>query len=272
VPPPLAQVATELGLPLFQPERINRSESLIRLERENPDLLIVISYGQILKLPLLNLPRLGAVNLHGSLLPKYRGASPVQAAILNGEQTTGVTSMLMDEGLDSGPILLTATTEISEGETAPQLHDRLAELGAPLLLETVRRLLKGSVTGRPQDASLSSSCGLIRKEDGIVNWSASAQEIERRIRAFTPWPGAVCEFPVRTGRVKAQLLEGKVLATENGAPGTVLAADATNLMIACGTGALRIQRLKPASKKEMTASEFLRGNPLKVGSVLDAPL
>lgn len=267
-PPPLAAAARESGLPLFQPERISRPESVERLRREAPDVLVVISYGQILKQDVLSIPRLGCVNVHGSLLPRHRGASPVQAAILAGDETTGVATMLMDEGLDSGPVLMERSTPVRPGETAGELHDRLADLGAALLVETLVDLGSGRARPRPQDSARATFCGLVRKEDGHIRWAESAISIERMIRAYQPWPLACCLLPGRNGPLRAALLKAEVVQGTVAPPGTVLTASGGELVAACGEGALAILALKAAGRRAMPVAEFLRGSPVPAGAVL----
>ncbi len=261
-PPPFAAVAKELGLPLFQPERVNRPEALERIAVEKPDLLVVAAYGQILKRPLLDTPRCGCVNIHGSLLPRHRGASPVQGALLAGDRMTGTTLMLMDEGLDTGAILAAVETEIGAEEAAGALHDRLAELGGGMLLPLLEELVAGRASPRPQDSSAATHCGLIAKEEGLVHWERSALDNARRIRAFNPWPGswtflADGERPLRLGIVQA-----RPVAAE-GAPGVRL--DLPGLVIACAEGALELITVQPAGGRPMDSAAFLRGRPIPLG-------
>lgn len=266
-PPPFALVAHELGLPLFQPERVNRPEALERIAAEQCEIMLVAAYGQILKLPLLQLPRVGCVNLHGSLLPRHRGASPVQSAILAGDAVSGTSIMLMDEGLDTGAVLAMRTTPIGEHETAGDLHDRLAQLGAELLLPTLQGLLSGALHATPQDAAFATHCGLIHKTEGLLNWTQEAAVLDRRIRAFTPWPGAWTFVPgksgvLRLGVVQARPVEGCA------PPGTILCADSEGIVVACGHSALLLQQVRPAGKKAMSVEAWLRGYALEPGSVL----
>lgn len=267
-PNPLAAEARALDLPLFQPERLNRPGALDRLRAEAPDVLVVVAYGQILKPAALAVPRVGCVNVHGSLLPRHRGASPVQAAILAGDAETGVTIMLMDEGLDSGPVLAMTRTPIGADETAGDLHDRLAELGAPLLVAALRGLEAGTVRAEPQDAASATTCGLIRKGDGALDWSLPAEVLDRRIRAFTPWPGAATTLPVRG---KPLPLTVEKARPESAGParapaGTVIEAAGARLVVACGSGALSILRVRPAGKRSQDVEEFLKGYPVAAGA------
>jgi methionyl-tRNA formyltransferase len=261
-PPEFAAAAAELGLPLFQPERINRPEALARIANEQPEVIVVAAYGQILKQPLLQMPRFGCVNIHGSLLPRHRGASPVQGALLAGDAETGTTLMLMDEGLDTGAILAARKTSIGAEETAAELHDRLAVLGGEMLLPVLEDLLAGRAQPQAQDAACATHCGLIAKEEGLLHWERPASENDRRIRAFTPWPGAWTFLAdgaktLRLSVLKARPVEGR------GAPGARL--DQPGLVIACGDGALKLESVQPAGGRPMEAAAFLRGRDWPVG-------
>lgn len=266
-PPPFAAAAAELGLPLYQPERVNRPEALERLASEHCDVMIVAAYGQILKKALLDLPPLGCINLHGSLLPRHRGASPVQGALLAGDALSGTTVMLMDEGLDTGAVLSARSTPIGEHETAGELHDRLAQLGAELVVPALQGLSTGSLHATPQDAALATHCGLIDKREGQLDWALDAVVLDRRIRAFTPWPGAWSYVPEERGPLRLGVARARP-TTGNGAPGTVLCADDSGLVVACGVGALLIEHVQPAGKKVMPAAAWLRGYALPRGCVL----
>lgn len=249
-------------MPVYQPERLNHPDAVERLRAEAPDVMVVVSYGQILKQPILDLPRLGCVNLHGSLLPRHRGASPVQAAILAGDSFSGTTSMIMDAGLDTGPALLERAVEIGSRETAPELHDRLAEVGGDLLLPTLEGLADGTLVPRPQDPAGATICRVIEKEAGRIDWRRSATEIERAVRAYVPWPSASCVLQAHDGtRLGLQIHEARVIDDLSSAPpGTLRTTD--GLDIACGAGWLRVLALKPEGKTLMTADAWLRGRTL----------
>ncbi len=260
-PPPVKVAAAELGLEVAQPLRINASDSVAAIAALRPDALVVISYGQILRAPLLAVPRLGPVNVHASLLPRHRGASPIQAAILAGDRVSGVTVMVMDEGLDTGPILGSARTPLLPDDTAATLHDRLARLGAGILPGLLDAWAMGTISPAPQDDRLATVTGLVRKEDGRIEWSRPATEIERKIRAFTPWPGAFCDLEIR-GRTRRLIIESAVVEDGAAAPvpsGTVLEAAGDRLRVAAGAGIVRILRAKPAGKRSLDIAEFLRG-------------
>lgn len=261
-PPPLAEAAKELGLPLYQPPRINRAEARARLEEEAPDVLVVVAYGQILRPSVLGIPLLGCVNVHGSLLPRHRGASPIQASILAGDEETGVTVMMMDEGLDSGPILLQESMVLSGDETGGSLHDRLAALGGPLLLRALRGLEVGDLEARPQDDARATVCGLLGKDDGRLDWNQPATVLERRVRAFDPWPGSYTEVSVRGNPLRLGVDAVEVVPEASGSPGTLLEASGERLVIAAQDGGLRLLRVTPAGKRLQDAAAFLRGYQL----------
>lgn len=254
-PSPVKQVALEHHLEALQPEKIVAPEFLARLRGLAPDLIVVIAFGQILKKDILTLPPLGCLNLHASLLPRLRGAAPIAWAILNGESETGVTAMQMEEGLDTGPILMQKSIAIAPDETAGTLHDQLARLGAEVLQETLSALEQGRLEPRAQDHAKASLAPLLKKEDGQIVWGKSAAELERRVRAFDPWPGSFFVWQDQMIKVwKATVVSGK------GKPGQVLSADQDGLLIACGEAALQIIELQPPGKRRMSAAEFLRGH------------
>jgi methionyl-tRNA formyltransferase len=260
VPPPLAAAAMELGLEVRQPARVHEEAVLQELAALAPDLALVVAYGQILRRRLLDLPRRGCVNLHASLLPRHRGASPIQAAILAGDLETGVTLMQMDEGLDSGPILAQRRTPVGAGETAGELHDRLAELGRDLVLEALAGVLRGELVPRPQDPGQVTRCGLVRKDDGRLDPREPASLLARKVRAYQPWPGAALELAAG-GRVR-RVLVGSARAEPGGRdapPGTLLWGGPEGLLIQTGEGILRVLSLKPEGRAMMSAGEFARG-------------
>ncbi len=240
-------------------------EALEILKGLEPELIAVAAYGKILPLEILELPRLGCINVHSSLLPKYRGAAPINWAILNGEDETGVTIMVMAEGMDTGDILAQRATQIPMEENAAQLFERLAQMGAELLVETVARIGAGAVTPVPQDESRSSHAPMLSRELSPMNWEKTARQLHDQVRGLYPWPAATA---VVDG-VRCKILR-TVLAGEAGkaAPGTVLQADKKGLRVACGDGALEILELQPDGKKAMAASAFLMGHPIRTGTVL----
>ncbi len=264
-PSPVKQLALEAGLPVLQPEKARDEKFIAELRALQPELIAVAAFGQILPKAILEIPRLGCLNVHTSLLPKYRGASPIQSAILNGDETTGVTIMLMDVGLDTGDMLMQNATPIRDEDNAATLHDRLAEMGAELLLETIHGLVDGKIHGFKQDNALATHVAKIRKEDGNIVWSQPARAIWNRIRAFTPWPGAFTYLPAQP---KPLLLKiwGAELVSASGIAGEVLSADKSGIVIGCGKGALRVTILQREGGRRMSAQEFLAGNPLPAGT------
>jgi methionyl-tRNA formyltransferase len=237
----------------------NYADVVAEIRALEPDFVVVASFGIILKRDLLELPRHGCVNLHASLLPKYRGVSPIQAAILAGDTETGCTTMLMDEGIDTGAVLLAESVPIGATDTAGTLERKLAALGAPLVVKTLKGLLDGSVRPVAQDESGASYTRKIRKEHGAIDWSKGAVEIERRIRAMLPWPSAQTGFAGK----RLIVLEAAVAQGAGGAPGTVLLT--SPLIVGTGEGGVEIKRVKVEGKSEMTARAFLSGYRLKPG-------
>ena len=268
-PSPVKQTAGRLNLPVLQPERIRDASALDAILAWRPDLIVVAAYGQILPPALLEGPRWGCLNVHASLLPKYRGAAPIQWAILNGESETGVTIMKLDAGLDTGPVLTKRTTSITSQDNAQTLHDRLASLGASLLIETVPGYLAGTILPHPQPAEGASYAGKIAKEAGHLDWRQPAHSLWNRIRAFTPWPGAYTLLPAQPAPYRLKISEAEVVESTAGQPGEILRADHHGLVVACGKQALRILVLQREGRRRLKAAEFLAGNPLPVGGILD---
>ena len=267
-PSPVKAVALGLGLPVLQPERARNEAFLAALRAHRPDLIVVAAYGQLLPPALLEIPRWGCINVHTSLLPKYRGAAPIQWAILNGEAETGVTIMKVDAGLDTGDILTQATTPIAPGDNAQTLHDRLAMMGAELLVRTIPDYAAGKITSRPQPAEGATYARKITKEDGLLDWSQPARALWNRVRGLTPWPGT---FTWQQAVPKPRLLkiwEVEPLEATAETPGEVLQADKQRLVVACGQGALRILSLQREGGRRLNAPEFLAGNPVGVGERL----
>jgi len=283
-PSPVKSLALRLGLPVLQPERARDEKFIAELRALRPDLIIVVAYGQILPPAILNLPRHGCLNVHTSLLPKYRGAAPIQWAIANGDTETGVTIMKLDAGLDTGPVVSQRRTAIQPEDDSAVLHDRLAQLGAELLVQTIPDYVAGKIQPRPQPAAGASHAAKIKKEDGRIDWNQPARTIWNRLRAFTPWPGAftslpkamegtassVPSFAKSQGSDKA--LPSKMIkiwkaemVEKSGGAGEVLSADKTGIVVGCGKGALRISELQREGGRRLTAAEFLAGHALKVG-------
>jgi methionyl-tRNA formyltransferase len=264
--PPVKIAAAVHGIPVLQPEKIKHNEELrLQLQAIAPDAILVVAYGRIIPRWMLDLPRLGNINLHGSMLPKYRGAAPIQWAIANGEQFTGVTTMRIDEGLDTGPMLLAEKLWIPPEATAPDLFADLADIGARLMVETLDRLQTGAITPVEQDHSQATLAPILKREDGLIDLSLPAQQIYNRWRGFQPWPGA---FTTLRGR--KLIVHRMARSAYQGLPGELI-VDSGCLFFACGDGAaLEIMELQLEGKKRMTAAEFLHGFQLKPGERLGA--
>ena len=265
-PPPVKELALAHGLPVFQPGRVKSPEVISRVEALAPACLVVVAYGQLLPERLLKVPVLGTVNLHASLLPKYRGAAPIPWALIEGETVTGVTTMLLDPGMDTGDMLLSREVPIGPEETGGSLHDRLAEVGASVLLETLARLADGSLRPRPQDHSQATYAPMIHPKDCRVNWQEEAARVSRCIRALDPWPGA---FTLWQGK-RLKLFGCRALSSEalGALPGTVLASGLDGLDVAAGGGAVHIRSLQLEGRRRLGAADFLKGYQLTVGTVL----
>ncbi len=262
-PPPVKVLAESRGIPVHQPAKLRAPEVVAELRLLAPDLIVVVAYGQILPKSVLEIPRHGCINVHASLLPHYRGAAPINKAIIDGETETGITTMLMDVGLDTGDMLVKLATPIGPFETAGELHDRLALLGRDAIEETLRRLCAGTLEPQQQDDSQSCYAPLLKKEDGRIDWSRSAVEIHNQVRGLDPWPGAYTTLDGETLKLAATAPEDG-----GGEPGTVLADAADGVRVACGGGVLKIGALQLPGKKRLAAAEFLRGRALPVGTCL----
>ncbi len=260
-PPPVKQAARTLGLPVFQPEKLNTDDAVERLSDLAPDYFVVAAYGQILSQRILAIPARYPVNIHASLLPKYRGAAPIQAAIRHMEKETGVTTMIMAKGLDTGDMLLKAQTPIHPHDTARSLHDRLAAMGADLILETIDRLNENRLTPVPQDHTAASYAPMLKKEDGRIDWSLSSHKVCAHIRAMTPWPGT---FTFLFGK-RIKIFAAIPGSNETTAPpGTVCALDSDGIHVAAGTGTVIIESLMGTSGKRLSADDYLRGHALNL--------
>jgi methionyl-tRNA formyltransferase len=266
-PPATKPVAERRGVPVLQPRRVREPEAQEALRRLTPELQVVVAFGQILPRSVIDIAPRGTVNVHGSLLPKLRGAAPIQWAIARGETETGVTTMLIDEGLDTGPILLARSTAIGPEETAADLEPRLARLGADVLLATVRGLEAGTLVPAPQDHARATLAPLLKKEDGQIDWTASAATVACRARGFFPWPGA---FTVHEGRlVKALHVREAPGAHPGVGAGTVVAVDPDGVTVACGAGTLlRLVEVQPESRRAMPAAAWAKGARLGPGARL----
>ena len=264
-PPPVKLAAEKGGIKVFQPAKLKDPATQEFLSPYHPDAIVVVAYGRIVPPWLIDLPRLGCINLHASLLPKYRGAAPIQWALVRGERVTGVTTMKIDPGMDTGDILLAREVEIGEEDTAETLSERLSVLGAELMVETMRGLERGEITPRPQDHSQATLAPMLKKEHGRIDWSLPAQEIAWRVRGFCPWPGAYTMFRGNNLHVWAAAVSPRASELE---PGT-LAAERGKLFVACGQGTqLEVKELQVEGRKRLAAHDFLNGVHLKPGERL----
>jgi methionyl-tRNA formyltransferase len=266
-PTPVKLTALNAGLTVLQPLKASDPEFLQTLRRLQPDLIAVAAYGQILPRELLDLPRHGCLNVHTSLLPRYRGAAPIQWAILNGDPETGVTIMRIVPALDAGDILSQAGTVITDQDDARTLHDRLAQLGADLLVRTIPDYVNGLIQPKPQPAEGVVHARKITREDGRVDWTRPAVAIWNQVRGLTPWPGAFTHLPAPPPPTLLKLWKARPDVT-SGQPGTVLQADKDGLVVACGVGSLRLLEVQTEGKRRLTAQEFLAGHPLTPGCLL----
>ncbi len=265
-PPPTKRAALELGIPVHQPTKVKTPEFARWVREQEVDAAVVLAYGRILTREVLDAPRLGCLNLHASLLPRYRGAAPIQWCIVRGETETGISLMQMDEGIDTGPVLATRRLPIGPEETAEQLSERMATLAAEVIRTDVLDALAGKLSPTPQDHAAATLAPILTKEHGRVDWSLPAQAIHDQVRGFYPWPGA-CS----TSRGKTlKLLESRVVTEKGvgGDPGTVLDAPRGRLWIACGQGAISLERGQLEGKKALSGEELLRGRAVQVGERL----
>ena len=279
---------TQAGIPCLTPEKVNTPESLAQIAAWLPDVIVVVAYGQFLSRRLLDIPTLGCINIHLSLLPRYRGASPIHAALLAGDAVTGVTAMLMDEGMDTGPILMREETPIYPFDTIETLHDRLTELGAQLLVRVLPQWAFFKIRATPQDPALATVAYKIRKSDGLLHWTEPTDRLLRMVRTYNPWPSTYTYLPPTerdaaleaegkqdAGRRMFKILEAEAamldVAGERAAPGTVVQADRDGLVIRTSDGAIRCLRVQVPGGKPMETEAYLRGRPLPVGTVFDTP-
>jgi methionyl-tRNA formyltransferase len=268
--PAVKQAALEAGLQVFQPEKIKSDEAHDFFLRIEPDAVVIIAYGQIVSRRLIDIPRLGWINLHASLLPRYRGAAPIAWALVNGESKTGLTTMQIDSGMDTGPLLLQQEMEIGANETAPELSRRMAEAGAPLMVESLLKLDRGAIQPHAQDASQATYAPIIKKENGRIDWSRTAHEAYNRIRGLAPWPGAYTSFRGRLCHLWGKPAEASDFPPDSTAvrsvfPGTIEVNSGT-LLATCGHGtALAVESLQMEGRKRVSAAEFLNGARLAPG-------
>ncbi len=266
-PSPVKEIALRENLPVLQPARARDEQFIQELRALQPDLIAVAAYGQILPQSILDLPRFGCLNVHTSLLPKYRGASPIQRAVLNGDAESGVTIMKMDAGMDTGDMLAQEKTPILPEDNAQTLHDRLAQIGASLLVKTISEYVAGKIQPRPQPAEGVSHAAKIKKGDGQMDWTQPAVAVWNRIRGMTPWPGAFTFLPGQPQPTLLKIWQAEV-APQSGQPGEILCADKSGIVVGCGQGALRILAVQREGGRRLTAQEFLAGHPLAAGQKL----
>ena len=262
---PVKACALKHGLPILQPQKIKTPEFEAILEELNPDLIVVVAFGQILSKRILDIPRLGCINVHASLLPQYRGAAPLHWSVIRGEKKTGVTTMFMDEGLDTGDMLLTAEMDITDTTTTGEVHDMLQNMGADVLSETIKQLVAGTAVRRVQNHEEATYAPLLTKELECIDWTQSAGNIHNLIRGLNPWPGSytIC----RNKRLK--LWGSEVLAEETDKQaGTIIRVENERLVVAAGTGVIALTSVQPEGKKRMAAGDFTRGYQITVGEIL----
>jgi len=265
IPPPVKEAAQSFGYDVIQPVSIKDKDFFDTIVRLKPDIFIVVAYGHILPKNILAIPKTGVINLHASLLPKYRGSAPIQWAIINGEKETGVTTMLMDEGMDTGDILLSSKVKITKVDTSATLHDRLSVLGADLLIKTLESFENNDINPIAQDHTNATYAPLLKKGDGRIVWKKNAEHIASFIRGVTPWPGA---FTFQDNK-RLKIFSAKSVSVEvNDAPGTVIKAFPDELRIATGKGVLSVTEIQGASGKRLLIKDFLMGNQLPPGTVL----
>jgi methionyl-tRNA formyltransferase len=264
LPSPVKVVAEDNKIEVLQPEKVREPDFVKKLREYRPDCIVVVAFGQILPKDILSLPRYGCINLHASILPKYRGAAPINWALINGETKTGVTSMLMNEGMDTGDILIQREVEITEGDSAGTLHDRLSEIGSEVILETLDGLEKGTVKRVKQNESSATYAQKIKKEDCLINWDEDAKKIVNRIRGLTPAPGAYTSYNGKRLKItNAEYLIREVKAEK----GEVFEVNRNGIKVICGNGLVIIKNLQPEGKRVMGVGEFISGRNIKAGEI-----
>ncbi|HHW32213.1 MAG TPA: methionyl-tRNA formyltransferase [Clostridiaceae bacterium] len=265
--PPVKLCAQEFGIKVLQPEKVKTEDFINQLRSMEPDMLVTVAYGKILPKEILDIPKLGCVNVHASLLPKYRGAAPIQWAIINGEKVTGITTMLTNIGMDTGDILLKSPVEITDDMTAGELHDKLALLGADVLRETIEMLRAGILKPTPQNHDEATYAPMIKKEIGQINWNLSSGEIHNLVRGLNPWPGAYTFYNGERMRIwKTTLIDGEPEMKEK--PGTICRVNREGLIISTGSGVIRVDEVQFDSCRTMSIGEYICGNRIVEGEIL----
>ena len=265
-PSEIKKFAQSKNIPIYQPYKIREQEAIDQLSIGDPDVLVVVAYGQILPKAVLRIPKIACINLHASLLPLYRGASPIQAAILNGNEQTGLTSMYIGEGLDDGDLLKSKELIIDQDETGGSLHDRLAALGPELLIESLNLLSTGQAPREEQDHDQATHVSKLSRSDGEIDWSKSAESIERKIRAFDPWPGTFTYFP--DGTLVKIFPPVSIEKNRDGEPGVIISTQSDHVTVSCGVGAMSFSSIQPAGRKKMSLSSYMAGKNIKPGAFL----
>jgi methionyl-tRNA formyltransferase len=264
--PPVKEEAVRRGIPVFQPEKARHPDAVARIAAEAPDLIVVAAYGHILPKSVLGIPRLGCINVHASLLPRYRGAAPINWAVARGETVTGITIMRMDEGMDTGPMLYVREMPIGEDDTAETLFSKLSIVGAEALREALRKLREGTLDGTPQDAALATYAPMLKKEHGRIDWSRPAGEIRNLVRGMTPWPSAFALHAGKTLKVLSSAVAAE--SAPAGEPGEFVAFGRDGISVACGEGVLRLRIVQPEGGKPMDAWAYAQGRRVATGERL----
>ena len=265
--PPVKMEAQRLGLPVFQPEKAKHPDSVAMIAAEAPDLIIVVAYGHILPKSILEIPKKGCINVHASLLPKYRGAAPINWAVARGEETTGITIMKMDVGMDTGPMLHVREMAIGDGDTAETLYPRLSLLGSEALIEALRMLHAGTLSETPQDDSLATYAPMLKKEHGRIDWSKPAREVRNLIRGMTPWPSACASHEGKGLKVISAAVREDFPGT-SGAPGEILEVGRDGIVVACGEGTLSLGQVQPEGGRPMASRAYAMGRRVQKGDRL----
>ena len=261
--PPVKELAIENGIQVYQPKRVKDGEFVEILRKINPDIIVVVAFGQILSKEILSIPKCGCINVHGSLLPKYRGAAPVNWAVINGEKKTGITTMYMDEGLDTGDMILKSEVEIGEDETAGELYYRLSSLGAQVLKDTLRAIREGNAPREKQDDSISTYAHMMDKKLGKIDWNKQAHEIVNLVRGTNPWPGAHTVYNEKTMKIW-EVARHDACPADN-EPGCIVDVSNDGIVVSCAKGCVIVKEIQMPNKKRMKVSEYLKGNEIEKG-------